>query len=62
MEHGLFGRNAHKLRAFDQKRGVANEGDAHLVGIERSNLKRGRNDARPVARNQSGAVFRRLRR
>jgi hypothetical protein len=58
----VIGRNAHKLRAFDQKRGVANEGDPHLVSVECGNIESCRNDAPPVARDQSGTILRCLQR
>ena len=38
----VVGGDAHELRAFDQERGVPDIGDAHLIGIERGELERGR--------------------
>ena len=56
----VIGRNAHKLRAFDQERGVADEGEPHLVRIECGNIESSRNDARPITRDQSGTILWRL--
>jgi hypothetical protein len=56
----VVGRDAHKLGAFDQKRGMSDVGDAHLIGIERGEIERRRNRARLVRRHQSRTVLRHL--
>ena len=49
-------RDAHELRAFDQKSRMARIGDADLVGIERQ-PERSRHQARRMRRHQSGAIL-----
>ena len=56
----VVGRDAHELRALDQERGVADEGEPHLVGIERGEIECGGNDARPVGRDEAGTILRSL--
>ena len=58
----VVGHDAHQLRALDQERGVADEREPHLVGVERGEIERGGNDARPIGRDQAGAILRYVRR
>ena len=49
----VVGRDAHQLRALDQEGRVADVVDAYLAFLQRGEAKRGRNDARPVLRDQA---------
>ena len=57
----VIGGDAHALRALDQERGVTDEGDAHLIGIERGDLESGGRDERPIAGDQAGTILPHLR-
>ena len=57
----VVGGDAHELRAFDQERGVADIGEPHLVGVERGEIERGGNNARPIGGDEAGTVLRHFR-
>jgi hypothetical protein len=58
----IVGRDPHQLRALDQERGVADEREPHLVGIERGEIECGGNDARSIGRDRAGTILRHVRR
>ena len=41
---------------------MADESEPHLVGVERGEIERGGNDARPIGRDQAGTILRHIRR
>ena len=57
----VIGRNADVLRAFNQEGGMTDEGDAHLIGIERRSLESSLRDERPIAGDKAGTILPHLR-
>ena len=57
----VVGRDAHQLRAFDQKGRVADIADAHLIAFERRKLQSGALDRGRPCRDQARAALRHLR-
>ncbi len=58
----VIGRDAHELRAFDQKGGMPNKSDPHLIRIERRQPQRRRHQEGRIPGHEAGAILAHFRR
>ena len=58
----IVGHDAHELRALDQKRSVADEGQPNLVGVKLGKPQRRGSDRGTVRGDKAGAAFPHFRR